>query len=88
MRTIADKHDANVAQAGLAWLLVKPAITSVLLGATKPRQLTDNLAAADLRLTSKELAELDARMTPAQTYPYWAIDNVQDPAVAEALGQH
>lgn len=84
LRIIADAHDATVAQIALAWLLSKPAVTSILLGATKFGQLEDNLGAVAIGLSDKEIAELDAAMPPAPAYPNWAIDR-QDAQVAEAL---
>ncbi|MBF6328219.1 aldo/keto reductase [Nocardia transvalensis] len=87
MRVIADKHDASVAQVGLAWLLAKPSVTSVLLGATKLGQLDDNLGAADVRLTPEDVADLDAAMPPSPAYPNWYIENFRDQPTAEALAR-
>ncbi|MCM6775226.1 aldo/keto reductase [Nocardia sp. CDC159] len=85
LRVLADKHQASVAQVALAWLLAKPAVTSVLLGATKLPQLEDNLGAAELRLDPEEVAELDAAMPPAPVYPNWFIENMRDQPATEAL---
>ncbi|WP_280265516.1 aldo/keto reductase [Nocardia wallacei] len=85
MRIIADKHSASVAQIALAWLLAQPAVTSVLLGATKLHQLEDNLGAASVRLTPEELTELNDAMPPSPVYPNWFIDNLQDQPATEAL---
>ncbi|WP_429816071.1 aldo/keto reductase [Ensifer sp. B1-9] len=87
MRMIADHHGASVAQVAIAWLLAKKAVTSVLLGASKPHQLKDNLGAADLALTPAEIAALDAETVPAPVYPNWFIDNLVDQPVAQALGK-
>jgi len=87
MRGIADHHGASVAQVAIAWLLAKKAVTSVLLGASKPHQLKDNLGAADLALTPAEIAALDAETVPAPVYPNWFIDNLVDQPVAQALGK-
>ncbi len=87
MRGIADHHGASVAQVAIAWLLAKKAVTSVLLGASKPHQLEDNLGAADLVLTPAEIAALDAETVPAPVYPNWFIDNLVDQPVAQALGK-
>ena len=43
----------------LAWLLTKPFVTSVIIGAKRIEQLQDNLAAADLELTVAEIKQLD-----------------------------
>ncbi len=69
----------------IAWLLAKTAVSSVILGASKSRQLAENLAAADLVLGEEEIAELDAAMPLALAYPNWAIDNTRDAAVTNAL---
>lgn len=85
MRVIADAHEATVAQVALAWLLAQPAVTSVLLGATKLHQLEDNLGAAALALSAAEIEELSAAMPPAPVYPNWFIDNLRDQDTTEAL---
>lgn len=87
MRVIADKHDASVAQVALAWLLAQPAVTSVLLGASKLHQLEDNLGALDVRLSADEIAELSEAMPPAPVYPNWFIESMQDQPATEALGR-
>ncbi|KRD52854.1 aldo/keto reductase [Ensifer sp. ENS10] len=87
MRGIADQHGASVAQVAIAWLLSKKAVTSVLLGASKPHQLKDNLGAADLVLTEAEIATLDAETVPVPVYPNWFIDNLVDQPVVQALGR-
>jgi aryl-alcohol dehydrogenase-like predicted oxidoreductase len=45
MKSIAQAHDGTIAGVALAWLLHKPWVTSVLIGARNPAQLKDNLAA-------------------------------------------
>ncbi|OCP09213.1 MULTISPECIES: aldo/keto reductase [unclassified Ensifer] len=87
MRVIAENHGASVAQVAIAWLLSRQAVTSVLLGASKPHQLKDNLGAADLVLTQAEIAALDAETVPVPVYPNWFIDNLVDQPVAQALGK-
>jgi aryl-alcohol dehydrogenase-like predicted oxidoreductase len=87
MRTIADAHGASVAQVAIAWLLAKEAVTSVLLGASKPHQLEDNLGAADLALTESEILALDAETVLTPVYPNWFIDNLADRPLAQALGE-
>lgn len=86
MRGIADAHGASVAQVALAWLLAKPAVTSIILGASKASQLADNLGAADLVLPAEAIATLDAALPPAPVYPNWFVDHMADPAAANALG--
>ncbi len=85
MRAIAYARSASVAQVAIAWLLAKPAVTSVLLGATKLHQLDDNLAAGDLVLTAEEVTSLDAMTTLAPVYPNWFIDSLVDQKQREAV---
>jgi len=87
MRGIADHHGGTVAQVAIAWLLAKKTVTSVLLGASKPHQLEDNLGAADLVLTQAEISALDAETVASPVYPNWFIDNLVDQPVAQALGK-
>ena len=87
MRAIATARDAGVAQVGIAWLLSRPAVTSVIVGSTKLSQLEDNLKAVAVTLTAAEIAELDAATALAPVYPNFFIDNIGfDRPVAEALG--
>jgi aryl-alcohol dehydrogenase-like predicted oxidoreductase len=55
----------------VAWVLAQPAVTSVIVGAKRPEQLADNLAAVDLELTSEDLQELDAVSRTPMGYPAW-----------------
>jgi aryl-alcohol dehydrogenase-like predicted oxidoreductase len=71
MRPIAEAHDCSVARVAQAWLLHQPAVTSIIIGARKPDQLADNLAAADLELTHEELAKLDEVSQLPREYPQW-----------------
>lgn len=87
MRAVAAAHGARVAQIALAWLLAKPAVTSVLLGATKRGQLDDNLGAAELRLTSDEILELDRATLPTPVYPNWFIDRLVDEPMQKAIAR-
>jgi aryl-alcohol dehydrogenase-like predicted oxidoreductase len=85
LRAIAGRHDASVAQTALAWLLGRPSVTSVLIGAAKLAQLDDNLGAADVHLTSDDIAELDAATPLHPVYPNWYIDSLTDQPVNQAL---
>lgn len=85
MRAMAQAKGASVAQVAIAWLLAKPAVTSVLLGATKLHQLEDNLAASNLVLTAEEAATLDAMTAVTPVYPNWFIDGLVDQKQREAL---
>ncbi len=71
---VARNRGATVAQAALAWLLARPGVTSVILGARTLVQLEDNLKAATWQITPEEVATLDAISSPARVYPYWMIE--------------
>jgi aryl-alcohol dehydrogenase-like predicted oxidoreductase len=68
---VADGRGISPAQAALAWLLGRPGISSVIVGARTDEQLADNLAAAEVKLTDDERAALDAVSAPPLLYPYW-----------------
>jgi aryl-alcohol dehydrogenase-like predicted oxidoreductase len=68
---IADGHGVSAARVTLAWLLSRPAVTSVIVGARTESQLVDNLAAADLVLSSDELDRIEQASRTPLPYPYW-----------------
>lgn len=69
MRGIAGARGMTLPQLAIAWVLSRPGVSSVLLGATRLSQLEDNLGAADLRLRAEDLAALDAASALAPQYP-------------------
>ncbi len=89
---VAEARGVSAAQVALAWLLGRPGVTSVLVGARNDEQLADNLAAAGLELTAEERARLDEVSAPPLLYPYWhqartAKDRLSDADLA-LLGPH
>lgn len=85
MRRIADGQGCSVAQVALAWVLGRPGVSSVLLGATKLVQLDDNLGAANLRLSEQDISELNAMTAQPPNYPgAWVAP---DARVAQLLGR-
>ncbi len=71
VRRVADGRGVSMAQVALAWLVDRPAVTSVILGARTTAQLDDNLGAAGLHLTPDETRSLDEASDPgAADYPY------------------
>jgi aryl-alcohol dehydrogenase-like predicted oxidoreductase len=74
MRPIAQAHGVSVAQVALAWLLQQPRVTSIIVGAKRPEQLTDNLAATKLRLSTEEMAKLDTASRLPAEYPGWMLE--------------
>ena len=68
---IGEAHGVSAAQVALAWLLTRPTISSVIVGARTDDQLADNLQAAELRLSDDELTALEKVSRPNLIYPYW-----------------
>jgi aryl-alcohol dehydrogenase-like predicted oxidoreductase len=68
---IAEAHGSSAAQVALAWLLTRPSVATVVIGARTDEQLADNLAAAELTLSEAELARLEEVSRPRLIYPYW-----------------
>jgi aryl-alcohol dehydrogenase-like predicted oxidoreductase len=73
MAPIAKAHGCSPARLSLAWLLAKPVVTSVIIGAKRLDQLQDNLAAVELTFTQDELRQLDEVSTLAPEYPGWVL---------------
>ena len=73
MAPIAKAHGCSPARLSLAWLLAKPVVTSVIIGAKRLDQLLDNLAAVELTFTQDELRQLDEVSTLAPEYPGWVL---------------
>jgi len=79
VRRIAERHEATMGQVALAWLLTRPAVASVLLGARTVDQLGDNLAATTIELSAQDLAELTTVSAPGLApYPYAMIEEFCD----------
>jgi aryl-alcohol dehydrogenase-like predicted oxidoreductase len=74
MRPIAEAHGTSVAQIALAWLLHQQAVTSVIVGAKRIEQLTDNIAATEVVLSAEDLAALDGVSKLAPEYPGWMFE--------------
>jgi aryl-alcohol dehydrogenase-like predicted oxidoreductase len=73
MAPIAKAHGCTPARVSLAWLLTKPVVTSVIIGAKRLDQLRDNLASVELTLTADELRELDHVSALPPEYPGWVL---------------
>lgn len=89
---VAEARGAPPVQVALAWLLARPAVTSLVVGARTEEQLQATLGAADLDLTPEEMAKLDEASAPPLLYPYWhqartASDRL-GPADLSLLGPH
>ncbi len=73
LRPIAEKHGCSPARIALAWLLHQPVVTSVIIGAKRPDQLQDNLAAVNLKLSPDVLKQLDEVSKLPPEYPGWML---------------
>ncbi len=70
---MAKERGVSVATLALAWVLAKPFVTSVIIGAKRLDQLNDNLAAAELKLDASEMKKLDEVSALPPEYPGWMI---------------
>lgn len=71
MERIAKNHEASIAQLALNYLLNKPGITSLVIGARTKEQLIDNLKTVNWRLEPEEMNQLDQISAPLEIYPHW-----------------
>ena len=71
MRAIAVTHGVSVSQIGIAWLLAKDVVTSVIIGARNAAQLDDNLNSVNVTLSTEERQRLDEVSRPRLEYPEW-----------------
>jgi aryl-alcohol dehydrogenase-like predicted oxidoreductase len=89
---IADGRGVSAARVALAWLLGRPGVASVIVGARTDEQLADNLKAAELELSEEERRRLDEVSALPLIYPFWhqaktASDRL-GPADLSLLGPH
>jgi len=85
LRAIADARGVPVAAVALAWLLDRPMVATAIIGFTSPAQFDANLAAADLALTTEEIAALDAASAQPLPYPQNFIARFTSDALAQAI---
>ncbi len=68
---IAQAREVSAAQVALNWVMSKPCVCTVLVGARNEKQLRDNLAAAEWKLTAAEVGRLDKVSVTPEPYPNW-----------------
>ena len=68
---VAKETGKSVPQIAINWLLQRPTVASVVIGARDEAQLRDNLGAVGWTLTKEQMAKLDAASARTKTYPYW-----------------
>ena len=59
LKPIAEEHDLTMAQLALAWALQNPNVSAVIMGASKPTQVKDNVKASGVRLTPEVMSAID-----------------------------
>lgn len=74
MRAVSLSMGISVARVALAWLLTRPCVTSIIIGAKTREQLVDNLAASDEHLSAENVAQLDATSALPSEYPGWMVE--------------
>jgi aryl-alcohol dehydrogenase-like predicted oxidoreductase len=89
---VAAAHGVSPARVALAWLLARPGVTTVIVGARTDEQLADNLAAAELELSPEQVSRLEEVSRPSLIYPYWHQRNSASDRLSAAdlslVGQH
>ena len=73
LRAVSDQTGISVPRVALAWILTRPFITSIIIGAKTPEQLRDNLGAADVRLAKEHIERIDAASGLPAEYPAWMV---------------
>ncbi len=81
---VAEGRGVPVPQVALAWLLGRPAVASLIVGARTPEQLAETLGAADLVLSPEEREALDEATRPPLIYPHWHQNQFAKPSFSEA----
>jgi aryl-alcohol dehydrogenase-like predicted oxidoreductase len=84
LKKVGRGHGVSAAQVALAWLLTRPTVTSLIVGARTDKQLADNLAVTDLVLGADEIAKLEAASRPPLLYPYWHQRNTASERLSAA----
>lgn len=81
---VADEHGVGAAQIALAWLLTRPAVSSLVVGGRTPEQFVENFKAVDIVLTDEQLQRLNDVSRLPLVYPYWHQHNFARDRFTEA----
>ncbi len=68
---VAKETGKTIPQIAINWVLQRPTVSTVIIGARNEQQLRDNLGAVGWSLTKEQIAKLDAASAPVPAYPYW-----------------
>ncbi|BES60979.1 aldo/keto reductase [Dysgonomonas capnocytophagoides] len=71
LREVADEVGKSIAQVAINWVLQRPTVSSVIIGARNEEQLKQNLGAVGWNLTDTQIRKLDEASTISPIYPYW-----------------
>ena len=71
LELVAQETGKTVPQIALNWLLQRPSVATVVIGARNEQQLRDNLGAVGWNLSAEQVARLDASSAVTLAYPYW-----------------
>jgi aryl-alcohol dehydrogenase-like predicted oxidoreductase len=64
LQPIADAHGITMSQLALAWILSNPNVASAIMGATKPKQVTENAKGSGIKLEAAVIKEINAALKP------------------------
>jgi len=78
LRPMAKENGVSEAQLAIAWLLKKPAVSTVIVGAKKPEQLEENLNASIIEFSRGDLSRLEKASKLEQEYPGWMLDRTKE----------
>jgi aryl-alcohol dehydrogenase-like predicted oxidoreductase len=71
LEEVANETGKTIPQISLAWLLTRPTVSTIIIGARDEAQLTQNLGAVGWTLSREHIAKLDAASETSLAYPYW-----------------
>ncbi|MGD2063587.1 MAG: aldo/keto reductase [Nitrospirota bacterium] len=74
LEAVANELQATIPQVALAWLLSRPAVSSVIIGAKRMDQLDDNLGATRVQLSTEQITRLSETTAPPALYPEWMVE--------------
>jgi aryl-alcohol dehydrogenase-like predicted oxidoreductase len=85
LKAAGEAHNATPAQIAQTWILNKRRDHTVIIGASKLRQLETGISAANIVLSDDEMAALNAAAAPGRRYPEWFDDMMKDELFAKVL---
>src|SRR3546814_7819206 len=74
LREVAAKHDTSVASVALAWILAKPFVMSVIIGAKNMEQLDQTIASTEMTIDAEDMASIHAVRALPSAYPGWMLE--------------